>query len=160
MCLLCPAPADGRGPLPVSVGGSGLLRLRWRDRSSLQPRRPALCLHAAAAARPRLWHLGRHRGQVRKSSAETRPLPGRDPPADQMLSIYRVSCLKWQHLTVEIALGCLRKSIAGFIEGRITIISLIIIITVLGNRGLIIFTLCLWIVWLIILFSVWGTKLS
>lgn len=39
-----------------------------------------------------------------------------------MLSIYSVSCLKWQHLTVGIAPGCLGKSIAGFIEGRITII--------------------------------------
>ena len=79
---------------------------------------------------------------------------------DQMPSIYSVSCLKWQDLTVEITPGCLRKSIAGFMEERITIISLIIIITVLGNHGLIIFTLCLWRVWLIILLSVWGTELS
>lgn len=68
--LLFSAFADGRGPVSVSVWGHDLLRLCRRHGASLQPRRPAVRLHAAQATPPGLWRGGRHRGQVSTGRAQ------------------------------------------------------------------------------------------
>lgn len=91
-CCILSCLVDGRGPVSVSVWGYDLLWLCWWNGASLQPCRPALRLHAAAAAPPRLWRLGHHGGQVRESSGVTRSLFGRDPLQDQILSIYSACC--------------------------------------------------------------------
>lgn len=93
-CCMMSCFVDGHGPVSVSIWGYDLLWLFGWNSASLQLCWPVLCLHAATAAPPWLWHLGHHYGQVRKSLEVTQPFLGSDPQQDQVVSIYSVSCLK------------------------------------------------------------------